>query len=140
MASRSGSTLPLGIPKPCVTPAARRVSTISSALFIGRPSYAARRARDRAPGRALTQPLLLEEVVERAADVVGTWPVGGRVTLDGDPEREGVTGVGGALVGDPLDDGLGALEATARLEVGALAAGVDRGAAVWALRERAVGD
>src|SRR5712692_10998947 len=36
MASSSGSTLPLGTPNPWLTPAARRVATISSALFIAR--------------------------------------------------------------------------------------------------------
>src|SRR5712691_6162965 len=34
MASSSGSTLPLGTPNPWRTPAARRVATISSALFM----------------------------------------------------------------------------------------------------------
>ena len=34
MASSSGSTLPLGMPKPWLTPAARSVATMSSALFM----------------------------------------------------------------------------------------------------------
>src|SRR5712692_1008162 len=66
MASSTGSTLPLGTPNPWLTPAARRVATISSALSMA----------SRTPRAAV---LLLEEVVERATDVVGAGAVGGGV-------------------------------------------------------------
>src|SRR5712691_4148543 len=48
MASSSGNTLPLGTPNPWLTPAARRVATISSALFMasGRPEQSGFVAQD----------------------------------------------------------------------------------------------
>src|SRR5262245_54244945 len=79
---------------------------------------------------------LLEEVVEVAAEVARARAVGRGVTLDGDPQREGVAVVARVLVGDALDDRLHALEATAGVEVRTVAAAVDRGAAVRTLLER----
>src|SRR5205823_2955779 len=80
--------------------------------------------------------LCLEEVVEPAADVAGARRVGRGVPLDRHAEREPGAGVARVLVLEPLGDGLRALEAPARVEVGALAAGVDGGPAVRALLER----
>src|SRR3989441_11897037 len=84
--------------------------------------------------------LFLEEVVEAATDVAGPRRVGRGVALDRHTERERAAIVSRVLVGDPLGDRLGALEATARLEVGALAAGVERRPAVGTLLERRGGD
>src|SRR2546430_12187782 len=83
--------------------------------------------------------LFLEEVVEAATDVAGPRRVGRGVALDRHTERERAAIVSRVLVGDPLGDRLGALEATARLEVGALAAGVERRPAGGALLERCGG-
>src|SRR5439155_5677439 len=60
--------------------------------------------------------------------------------LDRHAEREPGAVVARVLVREPLGDGLRALEAPARVEVGALAAGVDRNPAVRALLERRGGD
>src|SRR5882672_8870669 len=100
------------------------------------PSAAAVTTSNAARRSAVTAGLLLEEVVEAATDVAGTRRVGRGVALDGDPERERGAVVPRVLVGDLLGDGLGALEPPARLEVGALAAGVNGGPAIRALRER----
>src|SRR4030095_7252214 len=62
------------------------------------------------------------------------------VPLNRHAEREPAAVVASALVGQSPGDGLGALEAPARIEVGALAAGVDGGPAVWALLEGRGGD
>src|SRR2546428_9068697 len=80
--------------------------------------------------------LLLEEVAEPAADVAGARRVGRGVPLDRHAEREPGAVVARVLVRQPLGDGLRALEASARVEVGALPAGVDCGPAVRALLER----
>src|SRR5213592_2348831 len=80
--------------------------------------------------------LLLEEVVEPAADVAGARRVGGGVALDRHAEREPGTVVACVLVRQPLGDRLFALEPPTRVEVGALPAGMDGGAAVRALLER----
>src|SRR5712691_2457974 len=69
-------------------------------------------------------------------DVAGAGRVGRGVALDRDAEREPGALVARVLVRQPLGDGLRALEAPARVEVGALAAGVDGGPAVRALFER----
>src|SRR5207247_4219938 len=82
--------------------------------------------------------LLLEEVVEPAADVAGARRVGGGVALDRHAEREPGTVVACVLVRQPLGDRLFALEPPTRVEVGALPAGMDGGAAVRALLERRV--
>src|SRR5438552_17694999 len=87
-----------------------------------------------------TARLLLEQVVEPAADVAGARRVGRGVALDRDPERERGAVVASALVRDPLGDALFALEAPARVEVGALAAGADGGPAARTLLERRVRD
>src|SRR5262245_35359223 len=84
--------------------------------------------------------LRLEQVVEAATDVAGTGGMWRRVALDGDAEGKEGALVPRALVHDPLADGLLALEASSRVEVRALAARVERGAAVRALLERRVGD
>src|SRR5947207_16015760 len=83
--------------------------------------------------------LRFEEVVEAAADVAGAGRVGRGVALDGHPQGERGALVARGLVGDPLDERLGALEAPARVEVAALPAGPDGGAAARALLERRVG-
>src|SRR6266852_3325557 len=85
---------------------------------------------------AVTAGLLLEEVVEAATDVAGARRVGRGVSLDRDAERKRGAVVPRVLVGDPFGDGLRALEAPARLEVGALAAGAEGRPAVRALLER----
>src|SRR5437762_5900351 len=101
-----------------------------------RPSAAAVTTSNAARRSAVTAGLLLEEVVEAATDVAGARRVGRGVALDGDPEQEHAAVVACVLVGDLLGDGLRALEAPARLEVGALAAGVNGRPAVRALLER----
>src|SRR5205814_9368063 len=78
----------------------------------------------------------LEQVVEAAANVAGAGGVGGGVALDRHAERERGAVVARGLVRDALGDGLRALEASARVEVRALAAGVQRGPAVRALLPR----
>src|SRR5215470_16088332 len=84
--------------------------------------------------------LLLEQVVEAATDVAGASGMRRGVALDGDAEGEEGALVPCALVRDPLGDGLRALEAPSGVEVRALAARVERGAAVRALLERRVRD
>src|SRR5207244_13484334 len=80
--------------------------------------------------------LVLEEVAEPAAEVGRACRVGRGVALDRDAERERGAGATRILVRQPLGDGLSALEAPARVEVGTLATGMDGGAAVRALFER----
>src|SRR5262252_8317328 len=87
---------------------------------------------------AATNRLLLEEVVEAAPDVAGARRVRRGVALDRDPQREQGALVSAVLVDDLLRDRLRALEAPARLEVGALAAGVNGGPTVGTLLERRV--
>src|SRR5262249_1052210 len=84
--------------------------------------------------------LLLEEVPEGPLGVVRADGAARGVALHGDHQRKGGALVARALVGDALDDRLHALEAPRRLEMRALAAGVQLGAAVGALRERVGGD
>src|SRR2546430_4443267 len=84
--------------------------------------------------------LLLEEVVEAAADVAGACRVGRGIALDRHAERERGALVPRVLVGHALLNGLRTLEAPAGVEVRALAARVDRDAAVRALLERRRGD
>src|SRR5881296_2530418 len=103
---------------------------------VSSPSAAVPRTRITATRSAATAQLLLEQVVETPADVAGARRVGRGITLDGHPERERGTVVATVLVRHPLGDGLFALEAPARVEVGALAAGADGGAAVRTLLER----
>ena len=57
IASISGSTLPLGMPKPRSMPAAFRVATIRSALFIDRPHRDVRRLRAGSTRRQLAIPV-----------------------------------------------------------------------------------
>src|SRR5436309_2077045 len=99
------------------------------------PSRTTRRSCSDRPAAWRTL-LLLEEVVEPAADVAGARRVGGGVALDRHAEREPGTVVACVLVGQPLGDRLFALEPPTRVEVGALPAGMDGGAAVRALLER----
>src|SRR6266403_3491537 len=101
-----------------------------------RPSVAAVTTSNAARRSAVTAGLLLEEVVEAAPDVARARRVGGGVALDRDAQREYGAFVPCVLVGDLLGDGLGALEAPARLEVGALAARVNGRPAARALLER----
>src|SRR5206468_7349828 len=84
--------------------------------------------------------LLLEEVVEAAADVAGACRVGRGIALDRHAERERGALVPRVLVGHALLNRLRTLEAPAGVEVRALAARVDRDAAVRALLERRRGD
>src|SRR5258705_878672 len=100
------------------------------------PSAAAVTTSNAARRSAVTAGLLLEEVVEAAPDVARARRVGRGVTLDRHAQRERGALVAAALVGDLLGDGLRALEAAARLEVGALAAGMNGHAAIRALLER----
>src|SRR2546427_12100539 len=90
--------------------------------------------------RARIRGLLLEEAPEGPAHLVGMNRPGGGVTLDRDHHREQRALVAGTLVCDPLGNLLPALETAGRIEVGALAAGVQLDAAVRALGERVGGD
>src|SRR3989442_13894767 len=90
--------------------------------------------------RARIRGLLLEEAPEGPARLVGMDRPGGGVTLDRDHHREQRALVAGTLVCDPLGNPLPALETAGRIEVGALAAGVQLDAAVRALGERVGGD
>src|SRR5580765_251234 len=100
------------------------------------PSTAAVTTSNTARRSAVTALLLLEEVVEAAPDVARARRVGRGVALHRHAQREHGALVAAALVGDLLGDGLRALEAPARLEVGALAAGMNGRAAIRALLER----
>src|SRR2546428_3923407 len=90
--------------------------------------------------RARIRGLLLEEAPEGPARLVGMDRPGGGVTLDRDHHREQRALVAGTLVCDPLGNPLPALETAGRIEVGALAAGVQLDAAMRALGERVGGD
>src|SRR5438552_17923853 len=83
--------------------------------------------------------LLLEEAPEGPARLVGMNRPGRGVTLDRDHHREERALVAGTLVCDPLGNLLPALETAGRIEVGALAAGVQLDAAGRALGERVGG-
>src|SRR5262245_41481153 len=80
--------------------------------------------------------LLLEEVVEAAADVAGACRVGRRILLDGHAQRKRGALVPGVLVRHAVLNRLGTLEAPARVEVRALPARVDGDATVRARPER----
>src|SRR3989441_13031800 len=84
--------------------------------------------------------LLLEEAPEGPARLVGMNRSGRGVTLDRDHHRKQRALVAGTLVCDPPGNLLPALETAGRIEVGALAAGVQLDAAVRALGERVGGD
>src|SRR5262245_17489141 len=104
------------------------------------PSAAAVTTSSAARSSAVTARLLLEQVVEGSADVAGARRVGRGIALDRDAQRERGAAVLRVLVGDSLGNRLAAFEAPARLEVGALPAGVERRAAVGALLQRRVRD
>src|SRR5262245_10404877 len=89
---------------------------------------------------AVTARLLLEQVVEGSADVAGARRVRRGVALDRDAQRERGAVVLGVLVGDSLGHRLGAFDASARLEVRALPAGVERRSAIGTLLQRRVRD
>src|SRR6266550_1822960 len=80
--------------------------------------------------------LLLEEVAEPSARVVWMHGPARRVALDGHHDREERTLIASALVVDALGDLLGAREATGRVEVRALPAGVELGLALRTASER----
>src|SRR5262249_33874730 len=115
--------------------------------FIGGPEMAPKPPSVRAPRRSRGAPLwgpwpgpdvprlLLEEIVEGAADVAWARGVRRGVALDRHAQREPFAFVARVLVGQPLGDGLFALEVPARIEMAALLAGVEGGAAVRALGE-----
>src|SRR3989442_3844744 len=90
--------------------------------------------------RARIRGHVLEEGPEGPERLVGMDRPGGGVTLDRDHHREKRALVAGTLVCDPLGNPLPALETAGRIEVGALAAGVQLDAAVRALGERVGGD
>src|SRR3989442_9963038 len=90
--------------------------------------------------RARIRGLLLEEAPEGPARLGGMDRPGGGVTLDRDHHREQRALVAGTLVCDPPGNLLPALETAGRIEVGALAAGVQLDAAVRGLGERVGGD
>src|SRR5947209_3600022 len=72
-----------------------------------------------------TSLLLLEEVVERAAGVVGAARRCRCLALHRDMQREERALIARALVGNALRQGLGALKMLAGIEVGALPAGME---------------
>src|SRR5437867_11784363 len=82
------------------------------------PSAAAVTTSNAARRSVVTAGLLLEEVVEAAADVAEARRVWRGVALDGDPERESGAVAPGVLVGHLLGYRLGALAASTRLVVG----------------------
>src|SRR5262249_5476119 len=84
--------------------------------------------------------LLLEEIVERAADVAGACRVGRSILLDGPAQRKPRALVPGGLGPHAVLNRLSTFEAPARVEVRALPARVDGDPAVRALLERRRGD